>query len=582
MPSKKKTAKKTPVKVTPAKQVAYDSMFMAVKKKGLVEEAGFQFQAAPTLFKKEQYTDSAFKRFHGARMLASWLPREFISNNTDHFGYLFPTLAKGSSVLPYTAANRSLLEKLGDEIGDKDSSSPAPGSGILPVADSTIPAGYTYLGQFIDHDITLDVNSDISKPQDANKIPNMRSPSLDLDAIYGQGPALNPFLYDHRDTLGRAKGVKLLLGENQNTGNGGPSLQSGTDNFGNPFSVAGGNNFDVQRTIDFTAIIGDPRNDENLLVSQLHHSFIKFHNKIVDHLVANNFAGDLFTEAKRLCTQHYQWVVIHDFLKTIADPAIVDLTFKKGGRFFPKKAFFMPVEFSVAAYRFGHSMIRDNYFINAPLSGQLPTKSASLGQVFEFIRIPRLDVFSNWVVDFNLYFTGRPLPTINGVQFNFARKIDTRLAVGLETLPDVAVTDNFMKMLAKRNMVRGLALGLPSGQAVAKKIAATELTPAELQSGNTVAENAVLNASAQLLLKKTPLWYYILKEAEIKKSGNGLGEVGSVILAETFYRLLKEDKDSYFNATPAFKPVLPRFNGRPAGEFDMTDILNFGGVLSLD
>lgn len=510
-------------------------------------------------------------------MLASWLPLEFYTNNTDRFGYMFPTLAGGSSVLPYTAAIRTLLERLGDEIGNKDEVS----SGLPVASDSTIPSGYTYLGQFIDHDITLDVNSDISRRQDPAQIPNMRSPALDLDAVYGEGPGLMPFMYDHNPALGRAMGVKLLLGTNKDTGAGGPSLSTGPNNFGNPVTVTGGNNFDVARSSDLTAIIGDPRNDENLIVSQLHHAFIKFHNKIVDKLIADNFPGDLFTEAKRLTTHHYQWVVAQDFLKRIADPLVVKKVFQQGPAHFKSKGLFMPVEFAVAAYRFGHSMIRNTYFVNAPLTGQLGNTAATLGQVFDFIRVPLLPVFSNWVVDFNLYFNARPVPTVNNVQFNFARKIDTRLALGLESLPGVPVTDSFMKMLAKRNLVRGLALGLPSGQAVAKKTGVTPLTETQLLTGNTVEENKVLNASQKLLLKKTPLWYYILKEAEILKSGNGLGPVGSVILAETFYRLLKDDANSYLNSPTVFKPVLPRFGGRPAGDFDMTDLLNFAGVLSL-
>lgn len=586
--SKKTTTKQTALSTSSVRRKsvgkirpqAYASALTAVKKKGWIKENHFEFAAVPPLFKKEQF-DSAYKRFHGARMLASWLPKEFIDNNTDRFGYLFPELRRAANLLPYTPANRALLEKLGDEMGNKDSRTPV--EDLLPVPDSTIPAGYTYLGQFIDHDITLDVNSDINTVQDAARIPNMRSPSLDLDAIYGQGPGLTPYLYDHADALGRAKGVKLLLGTNTDTGNGGPALKAGRDNFGNPATIPGGNNFDVPRSRDLTAIIGDPRNDENLLVGQLHHSFIKFHNKVVDQLVAANSPGDLFTEAKRLTTQHYQWIIVHDFLKKVADPAIVERVFQRGARFFRKKPLFMPVEFSVAAYRFGHSMIRNAYFVNAPLTGQLGNAPASLGQVFEFIRIPLLPVTSNWVVDFNLYFQAMPIPTINNTQFNFARKIDTRLALGLESLPDVPVSDSFMKMLAKRNLVRGMALGLPSGQSVARHIRTTVLTKEELLSGNTAAENAALQAQGELLLKKTPLWYYILKEAEVKKAGNSLGDVGSTILAETFYRLLKDDAESYLNtSSPVFKPTLPRFGGRPPGDFDMADMLHLAGLLTLD
>jgi len=396
----------------------------------------------------------------------------------------------------------------------------------------------------------------------------MRSPSLELDAVYGDGPALDAFLYDHRPAQ-PLKGVKLLLGKNRDSGPGGPSLKNG--NFGNPALV--GNNFDVQRTSDFTAIIGDFRNDENLIVSQLHHAFIKFHNKVADHLNTAGFTNDPFTQTKTTVTHHYQWIVIHDFLKRIADPNIVNKTLASGPKFFKGK-FFMPVEFSVAAYRFGHSMIRNDYFINAPLTA----RPATLKQVFDFIRIDLLPVLSNWVVDFNLYFPGRPVPA--GVSLNVARKIDTRLALGLEQLP--GESGNFMTMLAKRNLVRGLALGVPSGQAVAKAIGAIPLSETELQQNNTTEENKILNASNKLLLAKTPLWYYILKEAEVKEQGKRLGTVGSTILAETFVRILKEDSNSFLHATPKFKPNLPRFGGRPVGDFDMTDLLHFAGVLTLD
>lgn len=571
VPIKRSVRKKpgTFPKVTPALAPDGKVLSQASAVQGNVEMkiGEFKIKAAPNEFRKELFGNEANKRFHGNKVLMSWIPLEWFENNTDHFGYMFPKLRR--TALDYSL-NVDRLKRLGEEIGSKESGPSAGG-------DSTIPAGYTYLGQFIDHDITLDVSSDLGRLQDANDIPNMRSPSLDLDAVYGLGPAVNPFLYDHSAALGPAQGVKLLLGRNSNSGDGGPSRRAG--GFGNPSLI--GNNFDVQRTSDFSAIIGDPRNDENLIVSQLHHAFLKFHNKVVDKLVNDSFSGDLFTQAQRIVVHHYQWVVAHDFLKRIANPTIVDQTLRRRTfRFFKSKKLFMPVEFSVAAYRFGHSMIRNGYFVNAPLSGQLPNKAASLAEVFSFIRPGRLPVFSNWVIDWNLYFPGHPAPAANGTKFNNARKIDTRLALGLNSLPDTP--DTFLKVLAKRNLVRALALGLPSGQAVAKQIGATTLTEAELTNGNSTAENAILQESNKLLLKQTPLWYYILKEAEVKENGNRLGEVGSTIVAETFVKLLRSDRNSYLNATPAFRPTLPRFNARPVGDFDMTDILNFAGVLTLD
>ena len=260
---------------------------------------------------------------------------------------------------------------------------------------SSIPAGFTYFGQFVDHDITFDVSSSLDVATDANTINNMRSPSLDLDSVYGRGPGLDPFLYAFPSS-GPSTAIKFQTGTNRNTGPGGPSSN------GTPGGMVAQSSFDVPRIPGTnTAVIGDPRNDENLIVVQFHHAMLRFHNAVVDLLLAAAFAGDIFAEAKRIVTHHYQWAVVHDFLERICGAAAVNNAMASvvapvGS------SFRMPVEFAVAAYRFGHSMIRDTYWVNF----NFPT--ATLGQVFEFNRNPRLPVFSNWVVDFNAFFeTGR-------------------------------------------------------------------------------------------------------------------------------------------------------------------------------
>ena len=268
--------------------------------------------------------------------------------------------------------------------------------------------------------------------------------------------------------------------------------------------------FDVPRIPGTnTAVIGDPRNDENLIVVQFHHAMLRLHNAVVDLLLAAAFAGDIFAEAKRIVTHHYQWAVVHDFLERICGAAAVNdamasVVAPVGS------SFRMPVEFAVAAYRFGHSMIRDTYFVNF----NFPT--ATLGQVFEFNRNPRLPVFSNWVVDFNsLFETGQLGPTPNK-----ARKIDSFMANGLETLPGFT---GLMAILATRNLRRGLALGLPSGQGMAKFFGIAPMSSAQLTSGLPAAEVTVLNSNGGLLLKKTPLWYYVLREAAVLSGWQSVG-----------------------------------------------------------
>jgi hypothetical protein len=352
------------------------------------------------------------------------------------------------------------------------------------------------------------------------------------------------------------RAIKFQLGTNRNTGPGGPSST------GAPGGMVAQTNFDVPRMSGTnTAVIGDPRNDENLLVVQFHHAMLRFHNAVVDLLLAAAFAGDIFAEAKRIVTHHYQWAVVHDFLGRICGAAAVNNAM--ASVIAPVgSSFRMPAEFAVAAYRFGHSMIRDTYWVNFNFP------NATLGQVFEFNRNPRLPVFSNWVVDFNAFFdTGVSVPV-----HNKARRIDSFMATGLEALPGFA---GMMAILATRNLRRSLALGLPSGQGMASAFGITPMSAAELTLGLPAAEVTVLNSSGGLLLNKTPLWYYILREAAVLGGGNQLGPVGGRIIAETFVRMLKRDATSYLNVPGGFAPILP---SAAAGDFTLADLVTFAGV----
>lgn len=492
---------------------------------------------------------SATKRFHGAKISLSWFPfRLVFSPCSDKFGYLTSSTVRQSSKLDFNVVNIALMNQLGDLMGNSGREA--------GITDSNIPSGYTYFGQFVDHDITLDVSSSIDVSTDATTINNMRSPSLDLDNVYGRGPALDPFLYEF-PMVGPSTAIKLKLGTNQNNGKGGPSTTGG-----GTAGMSIKTNFDVPRVMGTnTAIIGDPRNDENLFVAQFQMAMLRFHNAVVDLVTASGFSGDIFVESKKIVTHHYQWAVVNDYLKRICDPSVVtnsvnSVTAPVGS------AFSMPVEFSVAAYRFGHSLIRDRYWINHTFINE------PLSQAFNFIRNPNLPVRSNWVVDFNAFFpTGVAVPV-----FNNARKIDSILANGLEALPGGA---GIMAMLASRNLRRALALGLPSGQATATALGIAPMTSAQLLSGLDAAETSLLNSNLGILLTKTPLWYYILREAAVLGGGNNLGPLGSKIVADTFVRMLKRDSESYLNKSGGFVPFLP---SSVLGDFTVTDLIKFSGV----
>lgn len=490
------------------------------------------------------------RTFHGAKFaLAYFRGSALTSPCADMFGYMSSTAIRNATKLPFNASTQALLEDLGNLMGD-------PGREISP--DSVIPSGFTYVGQFVDHDITLDVSSSLDVATDANTLHNMRTPSLELDNLYARGPALDPFLYAF-PAVGNLTAIKFQLGTNNTVfGPGGPA-----GSVGNPGGMKIQTNFDVPRTLapSHTALIGDPRNDENLIVVQFHQTMLRFHNAVVDMLVGAGFSGDIFIEAKRLVTHHFQWAVVHDFLKRICGPAVVSQALASTNAPIGS-AFRMPVEFAVAAYRFGHSMVRDFYWVNFNFI------NASLAQVFQFNRNPNLPVLSNWVVDFNAFFdTGVPVPV-----HNKARKIDSVLAVGLESLPGFS---GLMQVLAARNLRRGLALGLPSGQGMAKHFRVRPMTEAQLTQDLPASEVSILQKQNKLLLKKTPLWYYVLREAAVLGVNDALGPVGGKIVATTFARILKRDAGSYLNAPTAFSPSLP---SAVAGDFTFADLVIFAGV----
>jgi hypothetical protein len=458
------------------------------------------------------------------------------------FGRMFPKLAA-------LEVSDARLQKLAEAMLDAN-----PGS--TEGNNDAIPAGFTYLGQMVDHDITLDLTSLSEKLKDPLGIENFRTPSLDLDCLYGLGPDGSPHLYARGSSNDRKHGPKFLIGK---------TFDSGEGVFRN----------DLPRSPEGFALIGDHRNDENLLVAQTHLAFLKFHNKVCDHLAAKGHPkDDIFSEARRIVSWHYQWIVLHDWVERLTEPGIVAKILHDGRKFYRfKKTPYMPVEFSAAAYRLGHSMVRQRYSQNRVFQGR-PFKEffefsglsgGLVGDIANPVSPPPNTAFptlpSNWIIDWRR-FHDLGLPMEPGVTMQASRTIDPFLVEELHTLPGGGGN------LAFRNLKRGVNLGLPSGQDVATAMKVKNpLTPDEIASGS---DGAV--AKAQNLHTATPLWYYILKEAHVRHQGKLLGPVGSNIIAEVFVGLVHGDQQSYLWQRKNWKPELP---GKKAGDFTMADMLRF-------
>jgi hypothetical protein len=521
------------------------------------------------------------------------------------FNYLFDDLAAQFPArhLPGdSAAVTAALKRLGEAMAEP---APPPGQQLQPTGNSAIPAVYTYWGQFIDHDITAntdrqntvtDITVEDLKPLQpevvVRDLRNLRRPALDLDSVYGDGPTFEggpetaaADMYD---------GIKLRLSEvAEGGGIPGDHIPTLGDNL-RDLPRDSGAQLPEDKTV---ALIGDGRNDENLIVAQLHVAFLRFHNAVVDW--AQHQPGypqddrELFERVRNLVRWHYQWLVVHDYLKTVTLPGVVDKVLLGGNKVFQPRydEVYMPLEFSVAAYRFGHTMVRGFYDYNRNF-GRPGTVigSASFRLIFAFTGSARPEPFNgggtltlpfNWVIEWNRFVDkGDSLPD------HFARKIDTQLAPPLfdminqiseenEGLPEAV--KNILKGLAVRNLLRGYQLAIPTGQAVADALGVAPLTEEELRRNNSDAVNAALADGG--FLQTTPLWFYVLKEAEARANGNSLGEVGSRIVVETLIGQLRADPGSYLNQDGGWSPEqgVPLDDGEPI--VTIKDLFRFGGLL---
>jgi hypothetical protein len=423
--------------------------------------------------------------------------------------------------------------------------------------DSKIPAGFTFLAQFLDHDLDFDPTSSLERQTDPNAITNFRTPALDLDNVYASGPIASPNIYDQMNA------DQLLV-----------------------------NGTDLARNAQGKALIGDPRNDENMIISQLQLAFMKCHNAIVVGLHTGTFKdvfgapamtnedttggeSTVFLAAQQLLRWHYQWLVIHEFLPLFCGNTIVDDILANGPRFFkPSRARqpFIPVEFSVAAYRFGHATIRANYNVNPahPSVPLFPTNPAAP-------TTPRTDlrggpVDPTFAIQWSNFFERDPT---NPPQKT--KRIEPLLNTLLLDLPNGVVPANVvvpLRSLATRNLLRSEALMLPSGQNVARALGVKPLLASDLRSvANNCGSKTLPMTDDQL--NDCYLWYYLLAEAYQDSNGARLGPVGARIVAETFIGVIDADGMAFRNLYPKWTPTLPSSS---PGTFTIVDLLNLAGV----
>ena len=464
--------------------------------------------------------------------------------------------------------------------------------------NSALPPVFTYLGQFIDHDITnqglVDEDArrivDIFKPdgqfdpshRDAvtQAIFNVRTGRFDLDSLYGPklptgNAALDKLIGLMRCPEDRAKmslgvpsgaekgfpgglpadqAADLLRLHQLMAPSSGPALFTPADFDALPEEVQAA--FTKNKEPNFAAaVIGDPRNDENLFVAQLHIAFLRFHNAMVDALRDRGETGDadeLFIRARNEVTLHYQWLVMNVYLPAVCDPVALQQVTGGGAQLYkdflaachhaPGKPFPMPIEFVVAAFRFGHSMVRGNYDWNGVL------EQTEFKNLFEFTgngtQLPKTDsaLPAQWVIDWR-----RAAMPNSEFAIRSTRRIDTNVALPLKAMQnEPAEFDE--NNLAARNLKRGVRMNVPGAQPAIDVLNETygfdlsPLTQSELTSGRTGDELQQAEYHTN-----TPIWFYVLKEAETRQAGQRLGAFGTHIVAGTIAGLIIHDPQSYWN-----------------------------------
>jgi hypothetical protein len=312
------------------------------------------------------------------------------------------------------------------------------------------------------------------------------------------------------------------------------------------------------------AVIGYQRNDASLILGQLVVVFLRFHNAVVDDVRAEGgfAAGNVLAEAQRRVRWHYQWVILNDVLPRICgedvmhdvlhrhefvvttgwtpdptpqnprDPghpvsSTTDVVRPRLRFYRDDRTPTVPLEFSAAAWRFGHAMVRPSYVFNDDVG---PSANPEGDRPLP----------PGWGIDWRCFFRASGAPH----RPQSSHCIDDRVVAPLEHLRGAGAAAT--RSLAARTLLRGDALGVPSGQAVARAMCLDPLPWSRLGL-----------EAMPALERNTPLWYYILREAGELCQGRCLGPVGGRIVAETVVGLVAGDPHAYLQVEPGWAPTLP-------------------------
>lgn len=358
--------------------------------------------------------------------------------------------------------------------------------------NNRILQGYTYFGQFIAHDVLEATN------------PKCRSrfvtPQLNLDSLYGD------FNYGNKwRTLFHANGKFVHNQDDQH---------------------------DLVRAADGKALIPEQRNDENVIIAQLHVFWQRVHDAIVESESLNTNLEIAVGSARRKTILTFQLLTLTDFAPLIFTDLVYDQYFKNHRTYLEPRVSGIPLTFSRAAFRFGHSLVRQNYRLNQNQS------SEDLKDLLQGNRSDRR-IPATMAINWELFFTDK-----HGENTSFL--VDPVITTTMENVPNCEPATQEIN-IASQNLMAGAILG--SGHDLVQSLLAQP-------NGLTMASDLALSPLQDLgppfkgldgmTIQELPLWPYILLEASQVSRGFRLGPLGSIICAETFRWMIESSSISIY------------------------------------